>query len=607
MRKRKSGIVLVILVINWIFTLVPLCISKTGDDPEAIRKLFRTFERGYEGRDVEEYISVFSDEEYEYISDVTTPDDPSDDIHLLGAESERRAAIRIFKTYEYIDLEMTDPEITINGDSAEVKNEIKLAIVAFEKANVPSIYYAVSLNSFSVQKIKGGWKITRWQQHELSAEELAARKQEERKDKKVEDLIRDLGNDRPGIWAAAMLDLKRESGTAIGSLVSTLRNPDKNVRTRTARILYGTRDENAVRALIEILEDEKDDVDVRVAAANALSESDDPAVENALIRVAKGSKPKLKSAASLVLARRIRKKIDDTYQIAMTGLQHEDDVVREAAAESLGIMMSIRGANLLEDRFRDRGESENVRLAALESLSQLGLESFLPVFRDTLKDETETTRIRAYAARSLGEAKDPEALGLLIDMAKDEKEDFELRKEAIIALGAIGNSKAMKPLTGLLKSPDVDIRREAIRSLERLEDRRALKPLMTALMNRDEDIFVRRLAGGGIVKIDRDIAFGPLSQIMNDEIESAPARRMATEILVSSGYEQSIPLFVEILKDKKQPWWFRRVVADHLGSFRNSAAGIEALKSAAGDPDERIAKTARDALKNTGYKLSISP
>jgi HEAT repeat protein len=119
------------------------------------------------------------------------------------------------------------------------------------------------------------------------------------------------------------------------------------------------------------------------------------------------------------------------------------------------------------------------------------------------------------------------------------------------------------------------------------------------LLNKDEDIFVRRLAGGGIVSIDRDTAFGPLTQIVNDKTEIAPARRMAAERLALYRDDRSIRLFIELLKDEQQPWWLRRIAADRLSRVTISPC-IEALRAASSDADERIAKIAQEALERKG-------
>jgi HEAT repeat protein len=155
-------------------------------------------------------------------------------------------------------------------------------------------------------------------------------------------------------------------------------------------------------------------------------------------------------------------------------------------------------------------------------------------------------------------------------------------------------------LIGILNSSDVDLRREAVKSLEQLGDRRASKPLVAVLLDKDEDIFVRRLAGGGIVRIDRDTAFGPLTQIVNDKTEIAPARRMAAEKLALYRDDRSIQLFIELLKNEQHPWWLRQIAANRL-SRASAQAGpispsIEALKTASSDADQRIAKIAQEAL-----------
>ncbi len=600
MEMRRPGAILAALIVQGFLMASSLCVGEARDDILEIRELLLTLEQGYEERDVEKYISVFSDEEYEYVADMTTPDDPSDDIRLVGAESERRAAIRVFGAYENIDLEMTDPEIKVYSDSAEATSEIEILFVTFKKSDVPGSYYAASSNIFSLRKTRGKWKIVHWKQNDIPAEKLVTSKQEEQESKKPEELIRDLDDDRLGTWTSAMAALRKKRGDALTQLIKALRNPSKNVRIRVAKVLCGIQDGKATQALMDILKDEKDDADVRAAAAGALIECQDEMIDSLLLTAAKGEEPELKSAACLALAQRIRKKMDDAYRVSIAGLKHKDPSVREAAAESLGIIMSVKGANILEQQFKDRDEAENVRLAALESLKQLGSVFFSELFRDALKDKDETAQIRVHAARALAEAKDDESLKLLVDVAKDKKEAFQLRKEAVSCLGATGNSKAVKPLISILNSSDVDLRREAVKSLEQLGDRRASKPLVAVLLDKDEDIFVRRLAGGGIVRIDRDTAFGPLTRIVNDKTEIAPARRMAAEKLALYRDDRSIQLFIDLLKDEQQPWWLRQIAADRLGRVSAQADPtspfIEALKVASSDADERVAKIAQEAL-----------
>ena len=607
---RKPEVIIIALIVQWIFTISLPCIGETEDDLVAVRELLLTFREGYEQRDVDKYISVFSDREFEYFSDNATPDDPSDDIRLTGVESERRSAIRVFGAFENIDLEMTELEVKIDGDSAEARSEIEILVVHFKKPNAVESYYGASLNTFYLKKTDGEWRIIRWHQRESSAEELAARRQKEPKNKGVEELIQDLRDDRLGTWSAAMVALGRRREESVKPLIEALGKPDRDTKLRAAMVLYGTRDEGAIQALVEMLEDPKNDVDVRIAAITALGECDGHEVDKALTTAAKVDEPQLRAAAFIALAQRARKKTDDVQRIAVVGLRHGDAAVREAAAESLGIIMSTLGADLLEQLFRSREEPENVRLTALKSLKQIKTDFVLGLFRDALKDRTEATAIRVHSAIALGEAKDHNSVELLADVARSKEETFELRRRAIAALGATGVPEAAVPLIDLLKVADADLRGVAVVSLGQLGDDRAMRPLIKIVESKDEDVFVRRSAGRGIVKMDRDTAFGPLARIMKDKTESAPVRRMAAEKLRSFRDERPLPLFAEVLKDRESPLWLRKIAlgyltsVSHIRRFRHSDEYMEALKIAAADADEEIAKKAQKTSKELETSLA---
>ena len=576
---RKPEVIIIALIVQWIFTISLPCIGETEDDLVAIRELLLTFREGYEQRDVDKYISVFSDREFEYFSDNATPDDPSDDIRLMGVESERRSATRVFGAFENIDLEMAELEVKIDGDSAEARSEIEILVVHFKKPNAAESYCGASLNTFYLKKTHGEWRIIRWRQREYSAEEMAARKQKEPKNKGVKELIQDLADDRLGTWSAAIVTLGRRREESVKPLIETLGKPDKDTRIRAAMVLYGTRDEGAIQALIEMLEDPRNDVDVRIAAITALGECDGHKVDKLLTTAAKADEPQLRAAAFIALAQRARKKTDDVQRIAVAGLRHGDAAVREAAAESLGIIISTPGPELLEQLFRNREEPENVRLTTLKSLKQIKTDSVLSLFRDALKDRAEATAIRVQAAIALGEAKDHKSVELLADVAGSSEETLELRRRAIAAL-------------------------------VQLDDRQAVEPLIKIVASKDENVFVRRSAGRGIVKIDLDRAFGPLARIMKDKTESAPVRRMAAESLRSFRDERPLPLFAEALKDRGSPLWLRKVAlgyltsVSHLRRFRHSDEYMKALKIAAADADEEIAKKAQKTSEELETSLA---
>jgi len=420
---------------------------------------------------------------------------------------------------------MTEPQITVNGTLAGARNEFSIIFVVFRNPNIPTIYYAGGWSDFSLKKIGGEWKITRWHQHELPEEILSAKMQADREGKEVNELIDDLGSPNLRKWALAMSDLRKMRNQVVDQLLEALNKGDNIVKKHIAQILSDTRDEKAVEALTKTMANGEIDVSVRKVVVGALSECDGHIVDDALFAVVRDGEFELRAAASLALARRLRQKTDEIYRIARRGIRSEDESIRRTSAETLGFMISLRGADFLIQRLMDKNELEEVRLASLEALKGLASEPVLQKFREILKDKSESERIRAQTARALGAMKDRRSVDMLIDLSKSKKQPVEVRRETIMALGKIGEPKAAKHLIGLLKNSDIVIRRSAANSLEKLGERRALKPLLMVLMDREEDITVRRLAGRGIVNIDRSIAFGPLVEIMNDETENAPARR----------------------------------------------------------------------------------
>jgi HEAT repeat protein len=419
-----------LIVIGLSFIVAYQCAGNTQGDLEAIRELFLTFERGYEEHDLEKYMSVFSDEEFEYFSDMATPDDPTDDVHFLETESERRSAERVFENYGNLALKLTEPEIIIDGDSAEVKNGIEVAFLVSEKPDFPEIYYAASRNAYSLRKSNGEWKIVRWEQHETPSDELEAWKQE----RSTEELIQSLGSDDMVTWAVTISDLRklREANTA--PLIEALNHTDRNVRYRAIWVLSGTKDRSAAKALLDALKAEKNGAHVRAAAAKALIEAEDPVVDTELLAAFQTGPPELRRAACLALAVRLGRRMDTIREYAVRRAERGDEAIREEMARSLGYMMSTKGADTLEARLKDRNEVLDVRIAAAESLSGVGLESSVNVLRSVLKDRTEKTKLRVEAAQALFRIDKDRAFDLLAQVAGDETETAFLRQRVAFLL-----------------------------------------------------------------------------------------------------------------------------------------------------------------------------
>ncbi|MBM3210896.1 hypothetical protein FJZ33_01665 [Candidatus Poribacteria bacterium] len=364
-----TKIIILLVILQCILTIHSHCIPASDNDINAIKNLFLKFERGYEERNIEKYMSVFSHEQYTYISDMATPDDPSDDIKFSRAEDERRSAIKVFECYENLDLELTNMQFSVNGDSAEVKARIKIVFVIFQENGSPEVYYAIVNNTFRLKKSHNQWKIIRWQQNEMSPEVLAAWSQQESKSKSINDFIRDLGNPNMVKWAIAISDLRKNIDTSMNELIKALRSSNKNLRIRSAWTLAGNNNNNVIQEFIRILKNENEDVDIRIAVINSAVECDNQDIDNELMIASKSSEPKIRAAALLASAKRIRRRIDE---LNIHYCNDSDEIVRKSAIESLKIIISLPKSDINRGiGFSYKTESEEIRLASMEFLEQL--------------------------------------------------------------------------------------------------------------------------------------------------------------------------------------------------------------------------------------------
>jgi len=142
------------------------------------------WKQGYETEDLELYMSAFWKEGYFYWSDYATDDNIDDDIIFDSWEEERDSAIKVFKNYRNIELEISEPpEVKILDEEktkAEVRNHYKIQFYVPEGTSLPGGYealYAEGDNTFLFEYKDDGtgkmeWRITEWKQNEYTEDEI---------------------------------------------------------------------------------------------------------------------------------------------------------------------------------------------------------------------------------------------------------------------------------------------------------------------------------------------------------------------------------------------------------------------------------------------------
>jgi len=144
------------------------------------------WKQGYETEDLELYMSSFWQEGYFYWSDMATDNITEDDVIFDDWKKERDSAIKVFKNYRNIEIEISEPpEVKILDEAktkAEVRDHYKIQFYVPEGTSLPGgyeAYYAEGDNIFIFELRDNGsgkqeWRITEWRQEEYSEEEIKA-------------------------------------------------------------------------------------------------------------------------------------------------------------------------------------------------------------------------------------------------------------------------------------------------------------------------------------------------------------------------------------------------------------------------------------------------
>jgi hypothetical protein len=148
------------------------------DELAPIHQVLKRWHEGYEKKNIEMYMSAFWEKGYLYVSDVGT-DDTTDDIVVNDIQKERDAAMRVFKKFQEIKIEISEPPIFIKlnetKEQAEVKIHYRVQIFCPDD-KLPEGKFLGYLSEgdsvFTLDLREGEWRIVKWVDQSLSPEEL---------------------------------------------------------------------------------------------------------------------------------------------------------------------------------------------------------------------------------------------------------------------------------------------------------------------------------------------------------------------------------------------------------------------------------------------------
>ena len=150
-----------------------------------INQVLKNWRDGYQGEDLERYMSTFWEDGFLYVSDMGTKTDTTDDVIFDDIRDERDAAKRVFASYQDIEIELSEPpEIQLNTDRtrAIVRNHYRIQGFVADGSSLEGGYtgwFAEGDNVFTFEFRTNGegkqeWRITEWQDEAYSEEEIRA-------------------------------------------------------------------------------------------------------------------------------------------------------------------------------------------------------------------------------------------------------------------------------------------------------------------------------------------------------------------------------------------------------------------------------------------------
>lgn len=268
-----------------------------------------------------------------------------------------------------------------------------------------------------------------------------------------------------------------EQAKDVVGLIAALKDADENVREQAARALMWIGTDQAVEALIPLLDDPYSyDPSVVFRGNRSYEEMGDDAPVYPVRRAAFDTLQNLLTKSKSVpnVGAMLESRNVDGLINALRFLKDEEDINR---------LQKMGNPSLNKVLSAIDGYSMVYRAKAAEALNKLGDRRAADALLEVLEDGD--SRMREHAIRAMGNFSEWRAVDALLRILEKDK-DRKIRQWAMWALGKIGDARAVEPLIGILSDPDRFTRADAVRALGEIRDVRALDALGKCLEDPDE-------------------------------------------------------------------------------------------------------------------------
>ena len=403
-------------------------------------------------------------------------------------------------------------------------------------------------------------------------------------DRKIADLVRDLGSATFDVREKAVQELKKRGDKAIPALEAALKNADQEIALRARRLIRTIKIRSTLTPVFLKEFPEADDrlagsdpdawYEVCYKAIERWQDYDSPITRKDVVPLVSEALARTRSryGETLLIHHARLDEFQEAIPSLIAYLDHEDSPICQLAVVTLGKLHAREAAPQLIRLLDDK--REDVRRASTKALARMGVRSAAPRIIPLLKQTSYIAQLGAESALlDLGSAEilpslvnlleDPETkntgvvAGLIIHIAhgatrtvylerflKDPR--FEVRDAAVSAIFAHSMYERLPDLRRLLRDKDPRMRGSAASRLASMHIEEAAPEI--ALLLKDVSGEVRREAVDALWHLDATRHAPDVLALLKDP--DPKVRAQAVQALADLGGNEVVPSVVELLADK---------------------------------------------------------
>nr|AUN36910.1 HEAT repeat protein [uncultured bacterium] len=312
-----------------------------------------------------------------------------------------------------------------------------------------------------------------------------------------------------------------------------------------------------VEYLAAIVRNDRESVEVRKEAADALGDSRDATALSSL-----------QTLYSDVNNREVKREILDSiaeskdeaaavrFLTKVTETEPDRELRREAI-DGLGESRDPASLKALEKLINDPNTDSDLQEEAVDAIGEKEPDVGVPLLMKIAKTH-KSIKVRREAIDHLGEI--PGQLSFMVDVARNESENPELRKEAIEAIGESQDAEAIKTLQTLYSDiTNREVRREILGAVSEGHDKEAALNFLLKVARSDDDREIRQEALSGLAEINDDRAIDAMSELYGSE-RNEGMKEEIIEALAESNTKRALRKLMEVAKSDPSPKMRRKAI-----------------------------------------------